>query len=491
MSELAYLSAHELLQRMNTGQLTSRQLLEYYIARLEQVNPEINAVVALNLPDARQAADQADHDRQSGRLYGPLHGLPMTIKDSFEVTGMPTTSGASRFRNHHAQRDAEGVQRLKQAGAIIFGKTNVPYFTADWQSYNRVYGTTHNPWDRACTPGGSSGGAAAALAAGLTPLEFGSDIGGSIRTPAHYCGVFGHKPTLHAVPLRGHIPGPPGSLSTPDLAVAGPLARSAADLTLALDVVSGVGLPVSKGLAPTLAPCLKTSLTDFKVRAWFNHSLCPLDTQVSHRYSALVESLRQQGVTVDEGQPDELDFIAVYQTYLRLLSAQFSADAALRDRLTAKLLSPVAKYAGEFLKLGPQMDHYLAGLSLSHADWLKLNEKRLQMAEKLHTMFNRYDVLLTPIVPTTAIPHTQKSHILVRHIQVNGQSRPYTDHFPWISIATTLGLPATAAPLGLAANGMPVNVQIIGDAWQDKTTLRFAELLEAVNGGFQIPPAYA
>ncbi len=231
-SVLAFLPAHQLLARMDAGQLSSRALLELQLARVDQCNRSIGAVVALDRDAARQRADAADKARQRGERWGVLHGLPMTIKDTYEVAGMPCTAGAPVYRDHRPQANAWAVQRLLDAGAIVYGKTNVPFMASDIQSYNAVYGTTNNPWDVLRTPGGSSGGAAAALACGLTPLELGSDIGGSIRIPAHFCGVYGHKSSHGIVSLRGHIPGPPGTLAEPDLAVAGPLARSAQDLAL-------------------------------------------------------------------------------------------------------------------------------------------------------------------------------------------------------------------------------------------------------------------
>ncbi|HET8707899.1 MAG TPA: amidase family protein, partial [Pseudomonadales bacterium] len=238
-SNWLYASAKSLLQAMQDGALSSRQLLELYIKRIEQKNAEINAVVATDLEAARKRADAADAARANGELWGPLHGLPMTIKDTYEVPGMPCTAGAPMYRNHQPSRAAVAVQKLIDAGAIIFGKTNVPLFASDLQSYNKIYGTTNNPWNKALTPGGSSGGAAAALAAGFTAAELGSDIGGSIRTPAHFCGVYGHKVTHGIISMRGHVPGPPGTLGEPDLAVAGPMARAAGDLALLLDVVAG------------------------------------------------------------------------------------------------------------------------------------------------------------------------------------------------------------------------------------------------------------
>jgi amidase len=239
MREVAFRSAVELAAAIRRKEVSSRELVEHYLARIERFNPPINAVVTLDADRVRARADAADAALARGDLAGPLHGVPMTIKDSIETAGMRTTAGAEIYAKHVPKHDAPAVARLIAAGAVIMGKTNTPRFAMDVQSYNSLFGTTNNPWDLTRTPGGSSGGAAAALAAGLTALELGSDIGGSIRTPAHFCGVYGHKPTHGIVPTRGHIPGPPGTLSEPDIAVLGPLARHAEDLALAMDVVAG------------------------------------------------------------------------------------------------------------------------------------------------------------------------------------------------------------------------------------------------------------
>jgi amidase len=229
---LAYRTAGELLQALASRRISSRELVDGAISRIEALDQKINAVVVRDFDRARAAADDADAALARGE-HRPLLGLPMTVKEQFTIAGLPTTWGYPNFRDWRADRDCLPVQRLRAAGAVMLGMTNVPLGLADWQSYNEIYGTTNNPWDFARTPGGSSGGAAAALAAGFVPLELGSDIGGSLRAPAHFCGVFSHKPSLDLVPQRGA--GPPQTPIVPmrgDLAVAGPMARSAADLAL-------------------------------------------------------------------------------------------------------------------------------------------------------------------------------------------------------------------------------------------------------------------
>ena len=245
MIDLDTATASQAVTALAEGSLGSAELLEAHLARIERDNGAVNAVVAFDVERARARAARADEDHAAGRSWGPLHGLPMTIKDAFETEGLTTTSGAPELADHVPARDADAVARLKSAGAIVFAKTNLPLYAGDMQTYNQLFGRTNNPWDLTRTPGGSSGGAAAALATGMTLLELGSDIGGSIRNPSHCCGTYGHKPTWGLVSQRGHIPGPPGTMAPADLNVVGPMGRSVQDLVLGLDVlgVDAFGLP--------------------------------------------------------------------------------------------------------------------------------------------------------------------------------------------------------------------------------------------------------
>ena len=242
MSELGFRSATDLVQAMKAKEVGSRELLDHLLARVDEHNPALNAVVTLDAERARTAADAADAATARGEDLGPLHGLPMTIKDVFETEGIRSTSGAPELMGHVPTRDAGAVARLKAAGAIVFGKTNLPLYAGDLQTFNEPFGVTNNPWDTSRTTGGSSGGAAAALAAGLTPLELGSDIGGSIRNPSHMCGTVGLKPSFGVVPQDGYLSGPTG-LRSLDINVVGPMARSVDDLSLAFDVLAGPGRP--------------------------------------------------------------------------------------------------------------------------------------------------------------------------------------------------------------------------------------------------------
>ncbi|MCP5206211.1 MAG: amidase [Hahellaceae bacterium] len=491
MTDWAYAGVKAITTAIQNQEVSSVEMLHYFQQRITTHNPKLNAVVAQNNTLAESIARQADKDIASGNIRGPLHGLPMTIKDTYEVVGFTATSGARRWQTHTPATNATAVQRLLDAGVVPMGKTNVPYMASDWQSYNRIYGKTNNPWDFSRTPGGSSGGAAAAVSSGMSVVELGSDIGGSIRTPAHYCGVFGHKPSSGLISLRGHLPGPPGTQSEPDLAVAGPLAQSTDDLALMLNALAAPDPMAARAWQLQLPECELKSLDQFRVLAVLEHPLCPIDSKLLQHYRDLITKLRAAGVKVVEGQPEPVPLDKVYPLFLSLLGGQFSASATPMQRRQVRVLAPIIKRFGRLLKAGPMMHHYFYGIIQSHAHWLDDNEARAKLLQATESVFTNYDVILTPIVPTTAIAHDTDSAFHQRRLLVNGQPRPYTDHFPWIAMATALGLPATSAPTGLIDNHLPCNIQIIGRAYGDRTTLRFSKLLEAITGGMPRPPQFA
>ncbi len=487
MDELSYRSASECLALLRSRELSSVELVDSCIARIEALNPKINAVVAKNYERARASARAADAARAEGKDLGALHGLPMTIKDALETADLVTTSGAPELRDHMPRENAVAVQRVIDAGAIVLGKTNLPIYAGDWQTFNEVYGRTNNPWDLSRTVGGSSGGAAASLAAGFIPLEIGSDIGGSIRIPANYCGVYGHKPTHGIVPARGHIPGPPGTKSEPDLGVVGPLARTAGDLMLALDVIAGPDALARDGWALELPSPRAERLKDFRVGYWLDDPLYPIDSAVRVELEATIEALRPHVTLVELGSPFQLE--SIVPLYVRLLLGVIGADMPKPLQMLTRLLLPHYALAE---RLGIKTDlitkNAARGMRLSHADWNSANEGRTRLRWQCHEVFHDIDVLLTPASPVTAFPHQTSGNHLSRRIVVNGQKRSYMEHIPWIALATSAFLPATSAPVGVTPEGLPVNMQIIGPYLGDKTTIRFAELMAEVRGGFQPPP---
>jgi len=483
MDDVVFRPAVALAKALRAGELGSRELLEQYISRVERLNPKVNAVVAVDLERARRRADEADAARKRGSLLGPLHGLPMTIKDSLETEGLCTTCGVPELAKHVPSRDATAVARLRAAGAVVFGKTNAPTWAMDVQTYNPVYGTTNNPWDTTRSPGGSSGGAAAAVAAGLTALEMGSDIGGSIRNPSHYCGVYGHKPSYGIVPGRGHLPPPPGTLADTDIGVVGPIARSAEDLALALEVVAGPDEDQAVGWRLALPPPRRGALRDYRVAAWLDDPACPVDDAVRGRLEAVVEALVKAGVRVEEARP--VDFAEAYRDYLRLLLPVTTAGAP--DAVIAAL----AEHATQLAPDADDMQARVARFATQrHRDWLAANEKRQHHRARWAAFFRDHDVLLCPASPVTAIEHDHEGDVFTRTMQVNGMTRPYADQVAWAGVIGMAYLPATVAPAGRSPAGLPVGVQIVGPYLEDRTTLDFARRLAEVAGGFEAPPGW-
>jgi amidase len=480
-----YRTAGELVLALASRQVSSRELVDSAIARIEALDPRINAVVVRDFDRARTAADAADAALGRGERQ-PLLGLPMTVKEQFNIAGLPTTWGFPKFRDWRPDFDALAVQRLKAAGAVILGKTNVPINLADWQSYNEIYGTTNNPWDVTRTPGGSSGGAAAALAAGFVPLELGSDIGGSLRAPAHYCGVFSHKPSLDLVPQRGALlPQTPAIPVRGDLAVIGPMARSAADLQLELAVVAGPD-ELMEGIGYKLAlPAPRhDKLADFRVFVIDKHPLCPTANSISAALDGLAERLGKTGCTILRASANLPDLALTSRVYRELLSAVFSADlppeARERIEAAAKALSP----EDESLAASG-----LRGAAISHPEWVRQSRIRSGLRARWQALLQEVDVVLCPPMPTTAFGHDHSSQS-ARRLDVDGAEIPYFDQSVWAGLATLSGLPATTMPIEHDDRGLPIGVQIIGCFLDDRTTIAFAGLVEREFGGFSPPRTF-
>lgn len=491
MPDIHYQSAAELLESLNNGAITSVALTEALLARISSHNPKINALITLAGDDALKQAAEADAKRQRGEPLGPLHGLPMSLKDTWEVAGLHCIAGAPVLRDYVPEHNADLVQRLMDAGAIILGKTNVPLYAMDIQSYNRVFGTTNNPYNLEHTPGGSSGGAAAALAAGLIPLDVGSDLAGSVRTPAHFCGVFGHKATQNLISMRGHIPGPPGTLTPPDLVVPGPMARTSTDLEMLLNVIAGPRPLEDRSWSLNMEPARINDLSDARVGLWLSDPLCPVDNHLTEAYKALGQKLEKAGSLVAEAKHDLLDMNHILPAYFNLLGSLVSGSMKPKQRRQMAIVARFESWIRRFLPMTAHMGEYGRGVNQTVYQWASWTETRLKMRARIDELFGDFDVLLTPITPTTAPRHNQKGETFTRRITVNGKERPYTDQFCWIAFATLLGLPATSVPIGRTAEGLPFNVQVIGAPGADLTTLKFAQLLETEGlAGFSPPPGY-
>src|SRR5438067_9974286 len=482
---LAYRSAGELVKALADGRISTRELLNATVDRIEALDPKINAVVVRDFNRARQQADAADA-ALARRERRPLLGLPMTVKEAFNVAGLPTTWGIPAFKGWDPMQDALAVTRLKAAGAVILGKTNIPLAISDWQSFNDVYGTTNNPWDLGRTPGGSSGGSAAALAAGYVALELGSDLNGSIRQPAHCCGVFGHKPSTGLVPLHGHAP-PRSSTTATDgtvgLGVVGPLARTADDLELALGLIAGPD--DADGIAYRLAlpPPRRERLGEFRVLVIDTHPLMPTAVAVRAALDRLTERLIGKGAHVARTSPLLPDLAEAARLHQKLVFAfsQAFAPPEFYRRVEAR----VAQLAPEDQSLAAWRQRATV---MTHREWIAANSQRARLREQWRALFKEWDVVLCPPAVTPAFPHDHNPDQESRLIDIDGKTYPYRDQSVWHGIATTPGLPATVAPIDRGDSPLPVGVQIVGPYLEDRTTIAFASLLEREFGGFTPPP---
>ena len=484
-ASLEYRTAEALLAALAARQISAVELTDHAIARIEGLDARINAVVVHDFERARAAAAQADKALAAGERR-PLLGLPMTVKEAFNVAGLPTTWGFPRGKDWRPAEDALIVARAKAAGAIVLGKTNVPVALADWQSYNDVYGTTNNPWDLGRTPGGSSGGSAASLAAGYVPLELGSDIGGSLRVPAHYCGVFAHKPTQALVPMRGQTP--PGAPALPfdvDLAVVGPMARSAGDLSLLLDVIAGPDGPQTTAYRLALPHPRHEKLEDFRVLVLDAHPLVPTAAVIRTAVDRLAERLAKTGAKVARSSPLLPDMTTAAHIYVQLLYAFFAADMPIESYRRVQELA--AALPADDTSLPATR---LRGMVLSHRDSILANRVRAGLSQRWRELFREWDVVVCPTMPTPAFPHDHSPQP-TRRIRIDDKDTPYENQVVWPGVATLPGLPATAVPIERTDTGLPIGVQIVGPYLEDRTPLAFAKLIEREFGGFVPPPAFA
>lgn len=481
--ECNFRSAEEMAAALRVGAVTSVELTEEAIARIERDDRVINAICVPDFDGARAAARGADQARARGEDR-PLLGIPVTVKESYNIAGLPTTWGMPQFKEHMPAEDAVQVSRLKAAGAVLLGKTNVPLMLRDIQSFNEIYGTTNNPWDHGRTSGGSSGGSAAALAAGFGALSIGSDLAGSLRTPAHFCGVYAHKPSLGLAPTRGMVAPPAPALPIDlDLAVVGPMARTARDLALLLEVMAGPD-PLTHGVAyhVALPPARHERLSDFRVLILEDHPLIATGSAVRAGVNRVAGALVDGGARVERRSsllPDPVEAATLYM--LLMLS---NAAAGLPVDVYEQLQTHAAALNVDDRSLDAAR---LRGMVLSHRDWVEANHRRELHRHRWRRLFAEFDAVVCPITPTPAFPHDHNGGLENRHIDIDGVEYPYFDQLVWAGVATMPGLPATAIPAGRSPEGLPVGVQLVGPMFEDRTPLRLAELLAQKIGGFQAP----
>jgi amidase len=484
MDALVFKPALALARLLRARKIGARELLDLSWAQVEKHNGALNAVIVSDIARARKAAAAADRRLKKGEPNGPFDGVPMTIKESFDWTGTPSTWGAPRFKNNIAKSDAVALKRMTDAGAIIFGKTNVPLMLADWQSFNDIYGTTNNPWDVTRAPGGSSGGSAVALAAGMSAIEIGSDIGASIRNPAHYCGVYGHKPTYGIVPMRGQAL--PGIVTPSDISVAGPLARSARDLTQMMKLLAGPDGIEARALRLSLPQAKQKSFKDFRVAVMLSDPMSEVDQPVQDLIAGLAAWLQKRVKKLSMAARPAFSTREAMDVYVALLRA------ATSRRQSDEEFAANSERAKE---LAPQdMSYYaqmLRAYVTPHRSWLMANERRHQMRLLWDQFFDDWDVLLCPAAASAAFPHDHVGERHERGILVNGKRVPTTDQLFWAGYSCCFYLPSTVAPLGLTPQGLPSGVQIIARQYGDFTALRFAEFLEREYCAFTPPPGFA
>ncbi|MET0295254.1 MAG: amidase family protein [Phenylobacterium sp.] len=468
--------ATDQLQALVTKRISAVELLKAALARHADTHKMLNAVVAADPERALERARAIDDARLKGEMLGPLAGLPMTIKDTFDVAGMAASSGLPELRRRMTE-DAAAVSHARHAGAVIWGKTNVPVMAADWQSSNALYGATSNPWDLERTPGGSSGGAAAALAAGVTALEIGSDIGGSLRVPASFCGVYAHKPTWGMVPQRGHVPPAPGSYVERDLNVIGPMARSARDLRLLLSILA-------EGQVAATAP--PPPLSQLRIGLWLDEPALALDPEVRAVIEGFAAAAARAGAQVQELHAP-VDVAALLDAYTLLLGATLAEDLPASALAGMELMRGPAKIArasgaGPFSQAASTLAY-----TARHLDWMAADAVRARLRHEIGGTFRKVDVILAPASPVAPFKHDTRPFGQRKLKFSDGREHPYMAMLGWIALATALHLPATAVPAGRTPGGLPVGVQLIGPHGGDAKTLGVAQALEERVGGFEAP----
>lgn len=485
-SQWTFATAVDTAKALANREISSVELTQLAIDRIARHDDKINAICVRDFERALEAAHAADASLARGERR-PLLGLPLTVKESYNVAGLPTTWGFPQQKNFIAAEDALTVTRVKDAGGIVLGKTNVPIGLGDWQSYNDIYGTTNNPFDLGRTPGGSSGGSSAALAAGYGALSLGSDIGGSLRVPGFHCGIYAHKPTFALLPSRGHTPPPlPPLPFDRDLSVIGPMARGAADLALVLDVMAGPDpLEAGKAYRLDLPAARHTALKDFRILVIDSDPVLPTDKVIRGSIDKLASNLDKAGAKVSRASPLLPDFAASSRLYMRILLSFLGAT--FPPEVYAGACAAAAALPASNTSLQAER---LRGIALSHRDWVIADGSRARLRAQWRELFKSFDAVICPIMPTPAYPHDHSPDQEQRKILIDGEPHVYTDQLAWPGIATLPGLPSTAIPTGFAPDGLPIGVQIVGPMLEDRTPLKLAELIEREFGGFVPPKAF-
>ena len=482
MPNLIYRTATELAMLIREKKASAVEVLDAHLAQIHQHNDKLNAIATLDEENARKRAKEADAALANGEIWGPLHGVPITIKDVFETAGLRTTSSFKPLKDYIPKEDATIVVRLKEAGAIIIGKTNMPMLAMDVQSNSPLFGRVNNPWDLARTAGGSTGGGAASLAAGFSPLEIGSDIGGSVRIPAHFCGVYSIKPTDHLVSLAGHIPEPPGApKGVRHMGMPGPLARSVEDLRLALTLISGPDGRRWEAPPVTLKPVAPKPLNEYRI-AWadsFGNISASQDTQAA--LEKLVTDLTDTGCHVEKTSPPNFDFELAWRSYGEIAGAEIGSGMDAIPRLLTRLQFSILQDPSP-LKKG-----YVSGFGLKMARYTDALTKRDVLISQLENFLSQWDAWICPVTIGTAFKHGK----IGLPIEVDGKKTPYfSANMSYTSVFNLTGNPAVVLPIGQSKEGLPIGIQVVGRRWDDMALLALAESLTEVTDGFQKSPTF-
>lgn len=456
-----------LIAALETGEASARELLDMHLERIDRLDGPVNSVVTLEPERARAGAAAIDEARAAGRDVGPLAGVPVTIKDAIATAGVRSTGGATELRDFVPDVDATVVDTVRRAGAIVFGKTNVPRWSGDYQTYNEIFGTTNNPWDPTRTPGGSSGGPAAAVAMGFTGFEIGTDIGGSIRVPSSFCGVYGHKPSFGAIPTYGYLDHPTFHRNVADVNVFGPIARSIDDLELLVDLLTGPNPDDAVAWRLVLPPPRATEIGDFRVAAWLDDSFCRVEPEVLDVMTTAVEALERAGARLDHELRPDLE----------------PDRAALIGGGLISVATAISQTDEEFAATDPSR-------VLPHRSWDVLHRERGEIRQRWAEFFTHVDVLLCPVTPVPAFRHVHTADgsnwsdaTLADH-----DDRPYRDLIGWNALIGSVYLPVTVPPIGRTADGLPVGIQVVAPYLEDRTALAFARCITEVLGGYVPPP---
>lgn len=457
----------DLIAALERREISAVELLDAHLGRIEALDGPINSVVTTAVDRAAAEATDIDRRRAAGETLGPLAGVPTTIKDAIATAGIRSTGGATELADHMPHEDATVVRTIRDAGAVVFGKTNLPRWSGDVQSYNEMFGTTNNPWDLERTPGGSSGGAAAAVAMGFSPFEIGTDIGGSVRIPASSCGIYGHKPSFGVIPTHGYLDHVTYHRNVADVNVFGPLARSIDDLELLFDLLAGPSDDDAPGWRLDLPPARATELGDFRVAAWLDDAVTPIDPSVRAVLDQALARLEDAGARIDHERRPAIEPIADAARGFGLISSATTVSGLSDD-------DPAVDEAGQ----------------LTHARWDLMHRRRGITRQRWAEFFDDVDILLCPVQPVPPIRHLHDpaGSNWLNSVLADHGDRPYLDLATWTSLIGSAYLPVTVPPVGRTADGVPIGVQIVAPYLHDRTALAFARALEPVLGGYEPPP---